>query len=96
MANPCMLYGIPCEAGTEFDCRCRKTFFASSKTSGTATSVNTAQDKPRPDTACQRIMWHLRQMCLRDIVPVPYMHCFQSNHGYYGIMWDDGSAFCRG
>ena len=29
MANPCMFYGIPCEAGTEGDCVCRKRFFSS-------------------------------------------------------------------
>lgn len=34
----------------------------------------------------------MREMCLRDIVPVPYMHVFWSNKGYYGIMWDDGSS----
>lgn len=28
MANPCMHYGIPCEAGTEGNCVCRKRFFA--------------------------------------------------------------------
>lgn len=34
----------------------------------------------------------MREMCLRDIVPVPYMHVFWSNKGFYGIMWDDGST----
>jgi hypothetical protein len=27
--KPCMFYGIPCEAGTEGDCVCRKRFFSS-------------------------------------------------------------------
>lgn len=27
MANPCMFYGIPCDAGTEGNCVCRKRFF---------------------------------------------------------------------
>lgn len=30
MGKPCMHYGIPCEAGTEGNCVCRKRFFASS------------------------------------------------------------------
>lgn len=29
MDKPCMFYGIPCEAGTEGDCVCRKRFFSS-------------------------------------------------------------------
>jgi hypothetical protein len=34
----------------------------------------------------------MRDMILRDIVPVPYMHTFWSSHGYYVILWEDGSS----
>lgn len=36
----------------------------------------------------------MRQMWLRDIIPVPYMRTFESNKGYYGIMWNNGTSTC--
>lgn len=45
VAKPCMHYGIPCEAGTEGNCVCRKRFFASPPSTHLAVEAAIAASK---------------------------------------------------